>query len=188
MRSPQHLGEEPEAGTRWGLQSFSKRRHSLRFQDLRSRIRTEEESTGILRLRMIVPSPLVGEGSSAVRHRFTRVRGLPRQGNIFQLLPAERTPHPSRTVVRDTFSHKGRREGRARRTCASRRRGDRYCVLGARGLACVMNCVASSIAVPSGVGITMRNGTRKRVPAIGANAISILRADCRYLITGRSGM
>ncbi len=56
------------------------------------------------------------------------------------------------------------------------------------GKGVVMNCVASSIATPSGVGITMRNGTRIRVPKTGANAISMLRAAARYLITGRSGM
>src|ERR1700730_5322440 len=54
--------------------------------------------------------------------------------------------------------------------------------------AVVMNCVASSMAVPSGVGITIRNGTRMRVPATGAKAISMLRWAARYLITGRSGM
>ena len=39
----------------------------------------------------------------------------------------------------------------------------------------VMNEVACSIAGPSGVGIFTQNGTRMRVPAIGANAISMLR-------------
>jgi len=68
------------------------------------------------------------------------------------------------------------------------RQRPRYCVFGECGLACATKWVASSIAVPSGVGTTMRNGTRKRVPGIGANAISILRCDCRYLITGRSGI
>jgi hypothetical protein len=64
-----------------------------------------------------------------------------------------------------------------------------HCVFATRGgVAVVMNWVASSIAVPSGVGITIRNGTRTRVPATGAKAISILRWLERYLITGRSGM
>ena len=64
-----------------------------------------------------------------------------------------------------------------------------HCVLATRGGdAWVMNWVASSMAVPSGVGITIRNGTRIRVPAIGANVISMLRWAARYLITGRSGM
>ena len=66
---------------------------------------------------------------------------------------------------------------------------DGHCVLATRGgEAWVMNWVASSIAVPSGVGITIRNGTRMRVPATGAKAISMLRWAARYLITGRSGM
>jgi hypothetical protein len=56
------------------------------------------------------------------------------------------------------------------------------------GMGVVMNWVASSIAVPSGVGTVIRNGTRMRVPANGANAISMLRWATRYLITGRSGM
>ena len=64
-----------------------------------------------------------------------------------------------------------------------------YCVFATRGgVAVVMNWVASSIAVPSGVGITIRNGTRMRVPATGAKAISMLRWAARYLITGRSGI
>jgi hypothetical protein len=64
-----------------------------------------------------------------------------------------------------------------------------HCVFATRGgVAVVMNCVASSIAVPRGVGITIRNGTRMRVPATGAKAISMLRWAVRYLITGRSGM
>src|SRR3954466_9504482 len=56
------------------------------------------------------------------------------------------------------------------------------------GVGVVMNWVASSIAGPSGVGILAQNGTRMRVPAIGANAISMLRWAARYLMTGRSGM
>ena len=64
-----------------------------------------------------------------------------------------------------------------------------HCVLATRGgVAWVMNWVASSMAVPSGVGTTIRNGTRMRVPASGAKAISMLRWAARYLITGRSGM
>jgi hypothetical protein len=56
------------------------------------------------------------------------------------------------------------------------------------GVAVVMNDVASSIAGPSGVGIFIQNGTRMRVPATGANAISMLRWAVRYLITARSGI
>jgi hypothetical protein len=64
-----------------------------------------------------------------------------------------------------------------------------YCVFATcGGIACVTKDVASSMAVPSEVGITMRNGTRMRVPAIGTSVISILRAVARYLITGRSGI
>src|SRR6185437_2415964 len=81
-----------------------------------------------------------------------------------------------RRAWRATFSRKGRRK-------------EDYCVFATcGGVAWVTNEVASSMAVPSGVGITMRNGTRMRVPTIGANAISIWRWPARYLITGRSGI
>jgi hypothetical protein len=64
-----------------------------------------------------------------------------------------------------------------------------HCVLaGCGGAAEVWNSVASSTAVPIGVGTIMRNGTRMRVPAIGTKAISMLRWAVRYLITGRSGI
>ena len=70
-----------------------------------------------------------------------------------------------------------------------RRRIEPYCVFATRGGAAVVtNDVASSIAGPNGVGMVMRNGTRMRVPAIGTNAISILRSVARYLMTGRSGI
>jgi len=64
-----------------------------------------------------------------------------------------------------------------------------HCVLATLGgWAEVMKLVASSIAGPSGVGTFSQNGTRMRVPAIGAKATSMLRWAARYLITGRSGM
>ena len=44
------------------------------------------------------------------------------------------------------------------------------------------NFVASMTPVPIGVGITMRNGASTRVPAIGANQISISLCAARYLI------
>jgi hypothetical protein len=70
-----------------------------------------------------------------------------------------------------------------------RRRAAAHCVLATRGgVAWVMNWVASSMAVPSGVGTAIRNGTRMRVPATGAKATSMLRCAVRYLMTARSGM
>src|SRR4051794_39078475 len=64
-----------------------------------------------------------------------------------------------------------------------------YCVFATRGgVAVETNCVASKTPMPSGVGIIMRNGTRMRVPAIGANQASMLRWAARYLIAARSGM
>jgi hypothetical protein len=61
-----------------------------------------------------------------------------------------------------------------------------FATLGGCGV--VMKLVASSIAGPKGVGTFSQNGTRTRVPATGAKAISMLRWAARYLITGRSGM
>ena len=43
-------------------------------------------------------------------------------------------------------------------------------------------CIGTSLA------IIIRNGTRMRVPAIGANQASMLRCAARYLIAARSGM
>ena len=64
-----------------------------------------------------------------------------------------------------------------------------YCVFATLGgAACVTNWLASSMAMPSGVGMRKRNGTRTRVPAIGAKVISMSRWAARYLITGRSGI
>jgi len=60
------------------------------------------------------------------------------------LSPRIETPHPA---LRATFSHKGRRDARHVRQFVFATRG---------GVAVVMNWVASSMAVPSGVGITMR--------------------------------
>jgi hypothetical protein len=67
--------------------------------------------------------------------------------------------------------------------------GRPHCVLATRGgVAWVTNWVASSMPMPSGVGISIRNGTSTRVPAIGANQASMLRWAARYLIAARSGM
>jgi hypothetical protein len=79
-----------------------------------------------------------------------------------------------------------------RKNCALHRVRDTvkaHCVLATRGgIAWVTNWVASRMPMPSGVGIIMRNGTRMRVPAIGANQASMLRCAARYLIAARSGM
>ncbi|MGY4282787.1 hypothetical protein ACVWXO_002007 [Bradyrhizobium sp. LM2.7] len=81
------------------------------------------------------------------------------------------------------------RESRIALSAPSGLRGRAYCVLATLGgWAEVMKLVASSIAGPKGVGTFSQNGTRIRVPATGANAISMLRWAARYLITGRSGM
>src|ERR1700731_4734991 len=126
------------------------------------------------------PSPLVGEGGCDAKHR-RRVRGLS---------PRIETPHPARSgaQVRSKARHllpqgeKGKISPGHDVSCG-------YCVLATRGgVAWVMNWVASSIAGPSGVGIFIQNGTRMRVPATGAKAISMWRWADRYLITARSGI
>ncbi|MET4256618.1 hypothetical protein ABIC09_001549 [Bradyrhizobium sp. S3.12.5] len=53
-------------------------------------------------MRVNVPSPLVGEGSDAGRHKLTGVRGISRHFPV-----SIETPHPA---LRATFSHKGRRK------------------------------------------------------------------------------
>src|SRR5437899_1704154 len=80
---------------------------------------------------------------------------------------------------RDSGSDAGHRPGMTTYHCV-------FATLG--GAAVVTKLVASSMAGPNGVGMVMRNGTRMRVPAIGTKAISILRWEARYLITGRSGI
>ena len=137
----------------------------LKQDAVRSRIRRAKESTGI---RSYLPSPLAGEGGEIEHSEIEPGEGLfPR-----------RTPH---RALRATFSRNERRKEEV--AC-----GNQFVFATRGGIACVTNWVASSIASPSGVGITMRNGTRMRVPRTGANAISMLRAAARYLITGRSGM
>ena len=74
----------------------------------------------------------------------------------------------------------------AARGCATR-----YCVLAAAfdrgGCATETNCFACSKPSPIGVGMAKRNGTRTRVPEIGASQTSASRSAMRYLIAGRSG-
>jgi hypothetical protein len=64
-----------------------------------------------------------------------------------------------------------------------------YCVLAAEcdGCATVTNEIACNRPVPSGVGNEKRNGTKTRVPEIGASHTSASRSSTRYLIAGRSG-
>ncbi|SCB43647.1 hypothetical protein GA0061098_101015 [Bradyrhizobium shewense] len=129
--------------------------------------------------------PLEGSGTSVARpwvgshgaQRNVRRRGvISPQG---QSSCGEITPPRSR-CARSTLPLQGRVNGT---TAAA------YCVFATLGgWAVVMKLVASSMAGPRGVGTFSQNGTRTRVPATGANAISMLRWAARYLITGRSGM
>jgi hypothetical protein len=100
--------------------------------------------------------------------------------------PQGRDRHERRCLLRSRFCEASRRE---ERRAASRPGHEAHCVFATRGgVAWVTNWVASSTPMPSGVGIIMRNGTRMRVPAIGANQASMLRCAARYLIAARSGM
>src|SRR6478672_5412932 len=104
------------------------------------------------------------------------------------------TPAPPGVESEPAESQQNSTGPRTLRPCGGGARASRYflrlhCVFATRGgVAVVTNDVASSIAGPNGVGITRRNGTSTRVPAIGTKAISILRSCARYLITGRSGI
>jgi hypothetical protein len=166
LRSPQHLGLGPFRGTRSSFPAIDK--PAKMPQILNAKENTESNQK---RARVNRDSPCSSFRGAHRREpgisRF-RVRccASPRNDGVLFLLP---------------FSPCGRRERGIPAFC--------YCVFATRGgVAWVLNWVASSTAVPSGVGMVMRNGTTMRVPAIGAKAISMLRWAVRYLITARSGM
>ena len=140
--------------------------NSLKFFAPRSRIRTGQESTGFTPTS---PLPLWERVDAMLWHR-GRVRGSGPSIDRNPSSGALRAP-PSPT--------RGERKTALRPQLVFATRG---------GVAVVMKLVASSRAGPSGVGIFIQNGTRMRVPATGANAISMLRWAVRYLITGRSGI
>jgi hypothetical protein len=181
---------------------------SLKLKPAGSRIRSGEESTeilsrhsGMVRKRQCAPLP----------PRAKRVAGRGWGWGAVQQPRYQR--HARRDPPPPTPPHRFAGGGEKKKSCSSFR-GDAkhrtrnleipgmvlahhpgmtmcapHCVFATRGgVACVMNSVACSIAVPSGVGITIRNGTRMRVPATGAKAISMLRWAVRYLITARSGI
>ena len=199
---------------------------SLRLRPTGSRIRSGEESTGILSRHSglqtsVVPGWCVSDGALPSPREQSEWRG-PRRAKLalegWGWGAAQQTRcqrHARRDPPPPTPPHHARcarEEGRRRKSfvipgwCVSTRPGisrfrvrcfasprndeiSPHCVFATcGGVACVMNSVACSIAVPSGVGITIRNGTRMRVPATGAKAISMLRWAVRYLITARSGM
>jgi hypothetical protein len=137
--------------------------NSLKFATSASRIRSREESS---------------EESNAI----TGSRSLPPCGGGLG-----RGVASSEVCPCGPPPHKG--EGRSKQAPTRTLIANPQFVFATRGgVAMVMNWVASSMAGPSGVGTFMRNGTRIRVPATGANAISMLRWAARYLMTGRSGM
>jgi hypothetical protein len=132
-------------------------------------------------IRLFFPSPLVGEGgasrSEATGEGFASADRDPSSG-------AE--PVPGRRGAPIRVRHLLPQGEKGGRTAPHGWAQFVFATLG--GVACVMKVVASSSAGPSGVGIFIQNGTRMRVPRIGAKAISMLRWAARYLITGRSGM
>ena len=143
---------------------------SLNSRASRSRIRTGRESTGFngTSFFSLPPCGVRGERSSLSRSGWGVSPGRHR-----------RCGPPPPTPQSEPCSSRPARGGELTHHCVFATRG---------GVAVVTNEVASSIAGPNGVGITRRNGTSTRVPAIGTKAISILRSCARYLITGRSGI
>jgi len=160
LRSPQHIAQIAFFGTRSSFAQATERRKFLKQEAWPSRIRRAKESTGIR-----------ASGENHEEHRVViPERCVSTRPGISRFSGAQ-----LRTTVRRFTSP--RNDGRRQFVFATR-----------GGVAVVMNCVAWSMATPSGVGITMRNGTRIRVPSTGAKAISMFRAAARYLITGRSGI
>jgi len=153
---------------------------SLKLGTARSRIRIGEESNGF---PLLDPPPnksakttpcTVGMLLKSLVFIFTKREAVARMERSAMRGPKQSTPDYAAL-------HPGYGNGA---TAASP-----YCVFATLGgWALVMKLVASSMAGPSGVGTFSQNGTRMRVPAIGANATSMLRWAARYLITGRSGM
>ena len=145
----------------------------------------------------------IGDGAELNQNR-GGVKWIPGVSTPSKLILRENNPMHSRHAVeialRFIFAKSRRRrpdgEPRIRADCAPNasptrvRQGSKpYCVFATfGGWADGDEAVASSMAGPSGVGTFSQNGTRTRVPAIGAKAISMLRWAARYLITGRSGM
>ena len=141
----------------------------LKLSHVASRIRTGQESNGFwvpfLRHRSIHTSSLRTQGPIRRGCRDERQSKLPPSANHKALWLWA----PAFAGATATF--------------------ETYCVFATRGgVATVWNCVASSTAGPNGVGMTVRNGTRMRVPAIGTKEISIRRSPARYWMIGRSGM
>jgi hypothetical protein len=163
-----------------GRTSGGARAQSVKLGTARSRIRIGEESNGFT----------AGPAARAFRQNNPmQSRNFRREGRVCSTVRKRRSRGglPARPMdcpwgaARDRPSPL---QGRVR--CG---RPKLYCVLATLGgWAEVMKLVASSIAGPSGVGTFTQNGTRMRVPAIGAKAISMLRWAARYLMTGRSGM
>ncbi len=153
---------------------------SLKLGTARSRIRIGEESNGF---------PVLDPLQTKCAKTTPCTVGMLLKSLMFIFTKREvRSPHGAERNAGAEAKNPGLR-------CAPsglRQRGygtQPYCVFATLGgWALVMKLVASSMAGPSGVGTFSQNGTMMRVPAIGANATSMLRWAARYLITGRSGM
>ena len=101
-------------------------------EKVRSRIRSEEESTGI---RSSLPSPLAGEGGEIERREIEPGEGF-----------VSTDGHPSSVLAsRGHLLPQGEKEERRQFVLATR-----------GGVGVVMNWVASNMATPRYVGITMR--------------------------------
>ena len=189
LRSPQHIAQIGFGGTRSSLRPASRRRLDDEILKPRDALESNQKwervnrdsfflalshATGVypgcaqrIRASRAGPTCGAGEGGEIERREIEPGEGF---------VSTDR--HPSSALASRGHLLPQGGEGR-----------ERQFVLATRGgVGVVMNEVASSMATPRGVGITMRYGTRMRVPRTGANAISMLRAAVRYLITGRSGM
>ena len=166
LRSPQYLAWTLYGGTRSSFGWSDKRRNRDDFLKVGDAAESNQKRARVNRIHVCSLAPLAGRGSGG--------GGVfPSSDSKFWL--AETPPHP-----KPSASTSPRARGEVKK---------RQFVLATRGgVAWVMNWVASSMAVPSGVGTAIRNGTRMRVPATGAKATSMLRCAVRYLITARSGM
>jgi hypothetical protein len=142
------------------MESNQKRGRVNRIRLFSSFRDTHEHWTCVHSLRLSSPPP------NALLRVAGRGRAWGRLSKLDRRVYAETPPTPDPSPPRAKMRAGGR--GKKARS--------HHCVFATRGgVAVVTNCVASSMALPSGVGIFMRNGTRMRVPRIGAKAISMLR-------------
>ena len=141
LRSPQHIARIFSFGTRSSLQATGKRWFDDEFLKSAGGVRVESEvGKSQWGFWLTYPLPLRERVAKSSTARLSRVR----------VYVPNRTPHPAR-IFRCEPPSPARGEGRGYAAWKIQ------FVLATRGgMAVVTNCVASSMATPSGVGITMR--------------------------------